>query len=122
MWVASGREEEVITPQERMVGAVTLGGMLLIVTIAYAMLVSAYPNTIPLQAGDLHNIPTIDEPPTPVSLKYLGETYKVPGRELTVNYKITNTGKEALRVGEFISAGLRFLNPDVYTAKVSKPA
>jgi methane/ammonia monooxygenase subunit B len=121
MWVASGREEEVITNQERMVGALTLGGMLLIVIIAYSMSVASYPNTIPLQAGDLHNIPAIDEPPTPVSMKYMGGSYKVPGRELTVNYKITNTGKEALRIGEFIAAGLRFLNPDVYSTKVEYP-
>jgi methane/ammonia monooxygenase subunit B len=48
-------------------------------------------------------------------------TYKVPGRELVANFKITNNGKEPLRIGEFNTAGLRFLNPDVYTAKVEYP-
>jgi methane/ammonia monooxygenase subunit B len=121
MWVASGKEEEVITDQERLVGAVTLGAMLLVVIIGYSIAASTYPQTIPLQAGDLHNIQPVDEPPSPVQLKYLGGTYKVPGRELVANFKVTNTGKEPLRIGEFVTAGLRFLNPDVYTAKVEYP-
>jgi methane/ammonia monooxygenase subunit B len=121
MWVASGKEDEVITPQERLVGAITLGGMLLVVIIGYSIAATSFPYTIPLQAGDFHNLPAVDEPASPVQIKYLGGTYKVPGRELVVNYKITNTGKEALRIGEFITAGLRFLNPDVFTTKVDYP-
>jgi len=121
MWVASGKEEEVITDQERLVGAITLGATLLVVIIGYSIAASSYPNTIPLQAGDLHNIPAVDEPAAPVQIKYLGGSYKVPGRELVANFKLTNTGKEPLRIGEFITAGLRFLNPDVYTAKVEYP-
>ena len=57
----------------------------------------------------------------PITIKYLNGTYKVPGRELVANFKITNNGKEPLRIGEFNTAGLRFLNPDVYTAKVVYP-
>ncbi len=45
----------------------------------------------------------------------------MPGRELVANFKITNNGKEPLRIGEFGTAGLRFLNPDVYTSKVEYP-
>jgi len=37
------------------------------------------------------------------------------------NFKITNEGKEAVRIGEFATAGLRFLNPDVFTTKVDYP-
>jgi methane/ammonia monooxygenase subunit B len=121
MWVASGREEEVITDKERLVGAITLGAMLLIVIIFYSIAASSYPHTIPLQAGDFRNIQAIDEPPSPVQIKYVGGSYKVPGRELVANFKITNTGKEPLKVGEFVTAGLRFLNPDVYTTKVEYP-
>jgi len=121
MWVASGKEEEVITDQERMVGAITLGATLLVVIIGYSIVAAAYPQTIPLQAGDLHNIQPVDEPASPVQIRYLGGSYKVPGRELVANFKITNTGKEPIRAGEFVTAGLRFLNPDVYTAKVEYP-
>jgi len=122
-WVASGKAEEVITPQERMVGAITLVAVLLVVIIFYAITVSSYPNTIPLQAGDFRNIQAIENGVNsgPITLKYVNGTYKVPGRELVANFKITNDGKEPLRIGEFNTAGLRFLNPDVYTAKVEYP-
>jgi methane/ammonia monooxygenase subunit B len=118
LWGASGKAEELLTPQERMVGALTLVAVLLVVFIFYAITVSNYPNTIPLQAGDFHNI---QGPPPPLKIKYLSGTYKVSGRELVANFNITNTGKESLRIGEFNTAGLRFLNPDVYTAKVEYP-
>ncbi len=122
-WVASGKAEEIITPQERMVGALTLLAVLLVVIIFYAITVSNYPNTIPLQAGDFRNIESIENGVNsgPITIKYVNGTYKVPGRELVANFKITNTGKEPLRIGEFNTAGLRFLNPDVYTAKVEYP-
>jgi methane/ammonia monooxygenase subunit B len=121
MWVASKKEDEVITPQERLVGAITLGGLLLIVIIGYSITTSNYPNTIPLQAGDFGNVNVIAEPASPMQIKYLGGSYKVPSRELVANFRITNNGKEALRVGEFITASQRFVNPNVYTTKVEYP-
>ncbi len=110
---ASGKAQELITPKERMVGASPLVAVPLVVIVFYAITVSNYPNTIPLQA--------LDEPTAPLKIKYLSGTYKVRGRELVANIEITNTGKEALRIGEFNTAGLRFLNPDVYTSKVEYP-
>jgi len=124
MAVASGQsEDEIITPQERIVGAVSLAAVLGTVIIFYAITTSNYPNTIPLQAGDYRNIPALsgEVDSGPLKIKYLGGTYKVPGRELIANFKITNEGKEAIRIGEFNTAGLRFLNPDVYTTKVDYP-
>jgi len=121
VWVASGKAEELITPQERMVGAVTIAAVLGVVIVFYAIVASSYPNTIPLQAGDFTRIQAIDEPEPTVKVKYVRGTYKVPGREMIANLSITNEGKEPVRVGEFITAGLRFLNPDVYTQKVDYP-
>lgn len=119
--VASGKAEEIITPQERMVGAVTLAAVLGVVIIFYAIASASYPNTIPLQAGDFTRIQAIEDPEPSIKIKYLGGAYKVPGREMTANFRITNEGKEPLRIGEFSTAGLRFLNPDVYTTKVDYP-
>jgi len=121
--VAAGKGDEIITPQERMVGALTLAGVLGAVIIFYAITVSSYPNTIPLQAGDFRNIPVLagEVDSGPLKIKYIGGAYKVPGRELVANFRITNEGKEAVRIGEFNTAGLRFLNPDVFTAKPDYP-
>ena len=52
---------------------------------------------------------------------YGGGSYKVPGRELTIRLKITNNGTEPLKIGEFTTAGLRFLNPDVFTTHPGLP-
>jgi methane/ammonia monooxygenase subunit B len=121
--VASGKAEEIITPQDRMVGAISLAAVLGTVIIFYAITVSNYPNTIPLQAGDFRNIEALagEVDSGPLKIQYLGGSYKVPGRELVANFKITNEGKEAVRIGEFQTAGLRFLNPDVFTTKVDYP-
>src|ERR1700736_2437466 len=123
-WVASGKAEEIITPQERMGGALTLLAVLLVVIIFYAITVSNYPNTIPLQAGDFRNIQALENEVNsgPITIKYVNGTYKVPGRELVANFKITNNGKESLRIGEFNTAGLRFLYADIYTASAVYPA
>jgi methane/ammonia monooxygenase subunit B len=119
--VASGKGEELITPQERQIGAGVLAATLLVVIISYAMTASEFPRTIPLQAGNIRSIDPLNIPESPVKVVYERGTYKVPGRELVAVYKITNSGKEPVRVGEFATATLRFLNPDVYTQKVDYP-
>ena len=45
----------------------------------------------------------------------------MPGRELSIKLKVTNNSTEPLRVGEFTTAGLRFLNPDVITTRPEYP-
>ena len=119
--VASGKGEELVTPQERQIGAVVLAVTLLVVIVSYAITASEFPRTIPLQAGNIRAIPALDIPESPVKVLYERGTYKVPGRELIATYKITNNGKEPVRIGEFATASLRFLNPDVYTQKVDYP-
>ncbi|WP_051953405.1 bacterial ammonia monooxygenase, subunit AmoB [Methylocapsa aurea] len=121
VFVASGKGDELITPQERTVGAAVLAATLLTVIISYAITASEFPRTIPLQAGNLRGIEPLPTVEAPIKVVYQRGTYKVPGRELVATYKITNTGKEPLRIGEFATAGLRFLNPDVYTTKIEYP-
>lgn len=75
---------------------------------------SQRPNEIPLlgevvKSGD------------PLEVKVLGAIYTVPDRKLQVNLVITNRGKEPVKLGEFQSAGLRFLNPEVYMSKINYP-
>ncbi|WP_424362568.1 methane monooxygenase/ammonia monooxygenase subunit B [Methylocystis parvus] len=56
-----------------------------------------------------------------VSVDLDGGVYKVPGRELTINVKVKNSTAHPLRLGEYTTAGLRFLNPDVFTTKPEFP-
>jgi methane/ammonia monooxygenase subunit B len=74
-----------------------------------------------MQAGLLTGIPSIDEPLPTVTSQYGGGSYKVPGRELSIKLNINNHGTEPLKIGEFTTAGLRFLNPEVFTTRPMFP-
>jgi methane/ammonia monooxygenase subunit B len=114
----SGRE--IITQRDKTIGAAALGVTLLIVIYGYASAQASYPRTLPLQAGKLIIHP-MELPAPTLAVKVLGGRYKVPGRELDFNIKITNNGKEAVRAGQFTTAGLVFLNPEVFTGKYEYP-
>jgi methane/ammonia monooxygenase subunit B len=125
--VAEGKADEVMTDEDKRIGAIVLALTLLATIMGYAVTNSTFPRTIPLQAG-------LQKPLTPlttegtagvgkevVSANLNGGVYKVPGRELTINVSVSNKTGEPLRLGEYTAAGLRFLNPDVYTTKPEFP-
>ena len=125
--VAEGRNDEATTDEDRRIGAIVLALTILATIFGYAYTNSQFPRTIPLQAG-------LQKPLTPisatgtvgvgkeqVSVDLGGGVYKVPGRELTINVKVKNNTAHPLRLGEYTTAGLRFLNPDVFTTKPEFP-
>jgi methane/ammonia monooxygenase subunit B len=125
--VAEGKADEAIGDDDRRIGAIVLALTILVTIIGYAMTNSTFPRTIPLQAG-------LQKPLTPivtegtagvgtsvVTAELQGGVYKVPGRELTINVKVTNKTSSPLKLGEYTAAGLRFLNPDVFTTKPEFP-
>lgn len=125
--VAEGKADGVMTDEDKRIGAIVLALTVLATIMGYAVTNSTFPRTIPLQAG-------LQKPLTPlttegtagvgkevVSAELNGGVYKVPGRELTINVKVTNKTGEPLRLGEYTAAGLRFLNPDVFTTKPEFP-
>ena len=68
-----------------------------------------HPYTVPLQAGET-KIKPLPVKPNPVAIKVTNANYDVPGRALRVTMMITNSGDEAVRIGEFTTAGVRFIN------------
>jgi methane/ammonia monooxygenase subunit B len=125
--VAEGKEDEATTDEDRRIGAIVLALTILATIFGYAYTNSQFPRTIPLQAG-------LQKPLTPitttgtagvgketVSVDLGGGVYKVPGRELTINVKVKNNTAHPLRLGEYTAAGLRFLNPDVFSTKPEFP-
>jgi methane/ammonia monooxygenase subunit B len=68
-----------------------------------------HPYTIPLQAGET-KIKPLPVKPNPIAIKVTNANYDVPGRSLRVTMMITNSGDEAVRIGEFTTAGVRFIN------------
>lgn len=120
-WVKAGKANDLIGPSEKRIGGVVLAATLLAVLAFYAAANKEFPRTLPMQAGLLTGIEPIDEPENTIKLHYKGGSYTVPGRELKIRYAVTNNGKEPVKVGEFTAAGLRFLNPDVFTTKPEFP-
>jgi len=125
--ISEGKDEEQIGDDDRRVGAIVLAVTILATIIGYAVTNSTFPRTIPLQAGLQKPLtPIVEEGtagvgPKLVTTELKGGVYKVPGRELTIQVKVTNTTDEPLKLGEYTAAGLRFLNPDVFTTKPEFP-
>ena len=75
----------------------------------YRWMENKHPYTVPLQAGET-KIKPLPVKPNPIAIKVTNANYDVPGRALRVTMMITNSGDEAVRVGEFTTAGVRFIN------------
>ncbi|ARN82135.1 bacterial ammonia monooxygenase, subunit AmoB [Methylocystis bryophila] len=125
--VAEGRDDEATTDEDRRIGAIVLALTILATIFGYAYTNSQFPRTIPLQAGlqkpltPITSTGTVGVGKDQVSVDLGGGVYKVPGRELTINVKVKNSTAHPLRLGEYTTAGLRFLNPDVFTTKPEFP-
>jgi methane/ammonia monooxygenase subunit B len=125
--VAEGRDDEATTDEDRRIGAIVLALTILATIFGYAYTNSQFPRTIPLQAGlqkpltPISTVGTVGVGKEQVTVDLEGGVYKVPGRELTINVKVKNTTAHPLRLGEYTAAGLRFLNPDVFTTKPEFP-
>ncbi|MGR8952376.1 MAG: bacterial ammonia monooxygenase, subunit AmoB [Gammaproteobacteria bacterium] len=111
--VEAGKADTLITSTDKKValafGAATIG----IVAFTMAQTNSEYPITTPLQAGLLRGMKPLDLPTPTVSVKIDDATYRVPGRSMNMTLTVTNNGDSAVRLGEFNTAGVRFLDANV---------
>jgi methane/ammonia monooxygenase subunit B len=115
------REDLLTTPLD-----LKLAVALLIVTVAlafgsYNWAQSKYPRTVPLQAGTMYTPPLRYAPP-PAKAEFQEARYDVPGRSMRMAFKITNTGDKPLRIGEFATASIRFVNWKLPAAKANVAA
>ncbi|TAN50028.1 MAG: methane monooxygenase/ammonia monooxygenase subunit B [Methylococcaceae bacterium] len=107
----AGREAELVTPLDRRIAKVILVAVPVVVLGANAMAQNAYPNTIPLQAALDHIDPLEPVVNTgAVQVKILRAEYRVPGRSMAMTAQIFNGTGHPIRIGEFATAGLRFIN------------
>jgi methane/ammonia monooxygenase subunit B len=100
-----------------------LAVLLLIVSVGlafygYNWAKNKYPRTVPLQAGTMKT-PPLPQQSAPVSVRLKQARYDVPGRSMRVAMSLTNTGDKALRIGEFLTASIRFVNPNLPVARAS---
>ena len=111
--VDAGKADTLITATDRKVALGFAVGVIGIVAMSMASTNEKFPITTPLQAGLLRGIKSIDMPVPTVAVKIEDATYRVPGRAMQMTMTITNNGDSAVRLGEFNTAGVRFMDANV---------
>jgi methane/ammonia monooxygenase subunit B len=111
--VDSGKADSLITPTDKKVALAFGAGAIAIVALSMSSTNQQYPVTTPLQAGLLRGMKPIELPAPTVAVKVDDATYRVPGRAMQMTLTVTNNGDSAVRLGEFNTAGVRFLDSNV---------
>jgi methane/ammonia monooxygenase subunit B len=119
--VESGKADSLITATDKKVGMGFVAGTIAIVAVSMGNSNEQYPVTTPLQAGLLRGIKSIEMPATTVAVKVEDATYRVPGRAMQMTLTITNNGDSAVRLGEFNTAGVRFMDAAVSQDETGYP-
>jgi len=110
--VAAGRAEELTTGSDRLVSLVLLAVTIGLVIGGYIWAENKWPITLPLQSAR-QAIPPLPDETNKVKVELERATYRVPGRALQMKIKVTNTTNTPVRLGEFTTATVRFINPVV---------
>jgi methane/ammonia monooxygenase subunit B len=112
--LAAGQEDALVTPKDRILAKAVLVAVPVIVLGANAMAQSRYPSAIPLQAALDRIEPLPPEVNTgAVEVKLRKGEYRIASRAMALTAEIRNRTDRPIRIGEFMTANLRFLNPEV---------
>jgi len=111
--VDSGKADSLISATDRKVALAFAAGSIAIVAMSMSSTNEQYPVTTPLQAGLLRGMKPLEMPAPTVSVKVEDATYRVPGRAMQMTLTVTNNGDAPIRLGEFNTAGVRFLDAAV---------
>jgi methane/ammonia monooxygenase subunit B len=112
------REDLLTTPLDLKLAIALLIATVVLAFGSYRWAVNKYPRTVPLQAGTMYAPPLPYHAP-PAKVEFQQARYDVPGRSMRMAFKITNTGDKPLRVGEFATASIRFVNFNLPAAKAN---
>jgi methane/ammonia monooxygenase subunit B len=111
--VSSGKAASLISATDKKVGMAFALGTVIMLGVTMGTTNEKYPVTTPLQAGLMRGIKWIEMPAATVDVKVEDATYRVPGRAMQMTLTITNNGDSPIRLGEFNTASVRFLDADV---------
>ncbi len=120
--VAAGKADSLITAGDKKVAMGFMAATIGIVAFTMGTTNEKYPVTTPLQAGLMRGMVPLEMPEQTVSVKVEDATYRVPGRAMQMTLTITNNGDSSVRLGEFNTASVRFLDADVYQDDSGYPA
>lgn len=119
--VDAGKADSLITPTDKKVGMAFAAGTMAIVAISMGQANEKYPVTTPLQAGLMRGIKSLELPQPTVSVKVVDASYRVPGRAMQMTLELVNNGDSAVRLAEFNTAAVRFLDSEVYEDDTNYP-
>ncbi|HEY9136247.1 MAG TPA: bacterial ammonia monooxygenase, subunit AmoB [Pseudomonadales bacterium] len=106
------KANNMITFKDMVVGIVFFGGVLMAIAGSYFWTQTQYPITTPLQTGEVEVLPLPSQGDT-ISLKLHKARYRIPGRSFKIEMDVTNNGDSPIRLGEFMTANVRFINKEV---------
>jgi methane/ammonia monooxygenase subunit B len=119
--VEAGKSDSLISKSDRVVAMAFAVGTVAIVAISMGTTNDKFPVTTPLQAGLLRGMIPLEMPAKTVNVKVEDATYRVPGRAMQMTLTVTNNGDEPVRLAEFNTAGVRFLDPNVWEDETNYP-
>lgn len=111
------RANEIMTKKDFVVSSLFFTGTLALILGGYFWAEHKYPITIPLQTG-LVNVEPIDIPTGGLTVDVDHATYDLAGRSLSMQFTMTNNSDSPLRIAEFLTANIRFLNPEINEGEI----
>lgn len=115
--LGADRANELLTKRDFVVGSVFFTATLALILGGYLWAENKYPITIPLQTG-LVEVEPIEIPTGGLTIEVDHATYDLAGRSLSMQFQMTNNSDSPLRIGEFLTANIRFLNPNVNEGEI----
>jgi methane/ammonia monooxygenase subunit B len=107
----AGLEHELITEKDKLIAKVVLVGVPVLVLGLNSVAANRYPDAIPLQAGldQILPLPAQVNAGT-VNVETIKAEYDVAQRAMVLQVKVDNRSQGAVRIGEFSTANVHFLN------------
>ena len=117
----AGLEHELITDQDKTIAKTVLVGVPVLVFALNAVTANQYPDAIPLQAGLDRILPLPAQVNAGmVNVDTLKAEYNVAQRAMLFQFSIDNRSQGAVRIGQFSSSNVHFMNADLESVN-SKP-
>jgi methane/ammonia monooxygenase subunit B len=119
----AGMEEVLITPTDRLIAKAVLVAVPVIVLAVNAVAVNRYPNAIPLQASldRILPLPALVNAGQ-VDAEAIKAEYSVAKRAMVFTVRIDNRSDKPVRIGEFNTANVGFINPELPAVSSQAPA
>ena len=120
--VQNGKADSLISDGDKKVAMGFFVGTIALTAMLMSSTNAKYPVTTPLQAGLLRGMVPLEMPESTVAVKVEDASYRVPGRAMQMTLTLTNNGDAPVRLGEFMTASVRFLDGAVFQDDSGYPA